>query len=641
MANNMKKKPNFFDESFDIDKSIENEDYVPGITNLQSNEGPVIDNADVVYEEKANQTFMDKVRYFFSTLNTKVLIIVGIFVLILIAIRVFIAVSIAKDNASYKAELILPDIVYMGESSNVYVKAQGKKGLDKTVTTFESNDTNVVSFLKKKVNGKEAENVITPVNEGRVKVKVKSVNGKRNLLNAEQEVVVCPEFKPSIYLYKTISIVSGSTHDLGIDFGEEECSKGVKYESLDTNIMAVDDKGVVTGIKEGITTILIKKDGKNIAIPAIVTKEYIPMTSLSVVPDKVQLFENQNMRFKIEYAPLNATNVSIKFYTGDANVATVSNGGFLKAVGAGQTNVNVVTSAFNGSKSIPVVVSKASKKNTSNAAEINLNKSDLTLVQGTSEKIEATIVPDDEANKTLKWSSEDESIASVDKNGVIYGNGIGSTVINVSTLNGVSRTVTVKVIKMKTPTITSSDNIGSGSWHNSSFVLNFDDSEDNVVYYYGKSADKIDQTGQQVTVSKDESVTYYVQGCRDVCKKVCDKNKKNCKKQCKKGVCSDPASYLSKLDTTKPKILSVQIPGGVTAVTVQMTFSDTNSLVKEWCVNKEDRVETCKWNTISVPQANPVIPYTVNKNGSNYVFIKDSAGNTSDSYLFRIETIQS
>ena len=111
------------------------------------------------------------------------------------------------------------------------------------------------------------------------------------------------------------------------------------------------------------------------------------------------------------------------------------------------------------------------------------------------------------------------------------------------------------------------------------------------------------------------------------------------KKVCRKGVCSNPATYTSKVDLVKPQVLNVVTTPGNGTVTAQITLKDDNSFIQRWCVTDNDEPSGCKWNILVTPQANPVIPYVATKLGAYYVFAMDTAGNISDNYRFRVDDI--
>ena len=128
--------------------------------------------------------------------------------------------------------------------------------------------------------------------------------------------------------------------------------------------------------------------------------------------------------------------------------------------------------------------------------------------------------------------------------------------------------------------------------------------------------------GSKITISNDEKVTYYV-------------------KACKNGVCSSTVTYISKLDVTKPRVLTVAgiENSAVKEDSVQIALKDTTSLVQKWCVTNIENYSTCQWKTIQT-MSNPVVTYTAKYNSTYYVYAKDSAGNISDSYTFEITNIE-
>ena len=67
---------------------------------------------------------------------------------------------------------------------------------------------------------------------------------------------------------------------------------------------------------------------------------------------------------------------------------------------------------------------------------VQLNKRTLTLAPTETETLVATISPEDAANKSLRWSSSDSDVATVDANGKVTAAAEGTAVITVSTVDG-------------------------------------------------------------------------------------------------------------------------------------------------------------------------------------------------------------
>lgn len=597
----------------------ENSDY----SNLGVTQGmDYIDSSNVVFEDKIDQTPEEKVKYYLSTINKRALIVVVGIIFVILMILLLISAYISKDKASYFAEVITPDVIYMGETGNISVIAKGKKDLEQTETTYKSNDPNIVTILEEQQKGKDVLNTIIPVQEGRATIEINSVLKNKKMAKEKKEVVVCPAFDNKLLLTESISLVKGYTHNLTTDFGEEECSKGITYESSNEEIMTVDKEGKITGINIGKAILTLRKDAKTITVNVEITEEHIDMTSFSVTPEKVQLKPKENIRIKVGYSPANATTSNISFDTSDYEVATVSEGGLITALKSGTTTITVNPYSSSLKKEIQVVVSEEESKDGSVVTEMTLNKTEVTMVQGESEKILATVTPDNAKNKKITWKSTNNDIATVTKQGVIYAKKPGTVDITATVNNDISRSVRVTVTKMKNPVITASDNITTNQWHNKPFTLKFSGSENGVSYFYGKTEDQMNNKGAKITISKDEKATYYV-------------------KACKNEVCSETVNYITKLDITKPQVLTVAgIDTNATKTdTVQIAMKDTTSLVNKWCVTPVDSEATCKWKTIKTSN-NPVVSYTATYNSIYYAFAKDTAGNVSDGYKFEITNIE-
>lgn len=76
---------------------------------------------------------------------------------------------------------------------------------------------------------------------------------------------------------------------------------------------------------------------------------------------------------------------------------------------------------------------------------ITLNKTELTLKEGKSEKLIATCKPDDATSKYVKWKSSDPDVAYVTTEGVVSGDNVGTAEITATTTNGLKATCKVTV----------------------------------------------------------------------------------------------------------------------------------------------------------------------------------------------------
>ena len=70
------------------------------------------------------------------------------------------------------------------------------------------------------------------------------------------------------------------------------------------------------------------------------------------------------------------------------------------------------------------------------AAEIQLDKTSLTLTEGDSEKLTAVVTPDDATDKNVAWISSDEAVATVDQDGNVTAVSQGTATITATTTDG-------------------------------------------------------------------------------------------------------------------------------------------------------------------------------------------------------------
>lgn len=86
------------------------------------------------------------------------------------------------------------------------------------------------------------------------------------------------------------------------------------------------------------------------------------------------------------------------------------------------------------------------------AESITLNTTELSMATGDKKPLTATVAPEGTSNKELAWTSSDESVATVNKNGEVEATGEGECTITVSTTDGseLSASCTVTVVAPNT-----------------------------------------------------------------------------------------------------------------------------------------------------------------------------------------------
>ena len=155
---------------------------------------------------------------------------------------------------------------------------------------------------------------------------------------------------------------------------------------------------------------------------------------ISIDEDEIVLYTGESAEISYTILPAGTDTALIEWSSSDASAASVENG-IVSANSAGQCTITA--SIGNGSDSVSVIVLSVPQSITVETAEY-------VLKAGETAQIHASVLPAD-ADQTLTYSSSDDSIASVDENGLITANSEGTAQIAVQTVNSITETVEVTV----------------------------------------------------------------------------------------------------------------------------------------------------------------------------------------------------
>ena len=155
------------------------------------------------------------------------------------------------------------------------------------------------------------------------------------------------------------------------------------------------------------------------------------VTGVSLNKTSTELTVGQSETLTATITPDNATNKNVTWSSDNQNVATVDANGNVTAVGAGTAQITVTTADGSFTDTCQVTVNGVTVPVTG----VSLDKTELTLTEGGSETLVATITPDNAANKTVTWTSSNPSVATVN-NGEVTAVSAGEATITVTTADG-------------------------------------------------------------------------------------------------------------------------------------------------------------------------------------------------------------
>ena len=149
----------------------------------------------------------------------------------------------------------------------------------------------------------------------------------------------------------------------------------------------------------------------------------IPVSGITLSYTSATLVEGESLTLSATVTPADATDKTVTWSSSDETVATVDANGLVKAIAPGTA---VITSKA-GDKSATCTLTV--EKKVIPVSGISLNHTSATLVEGDSITLTATVTPADATDKTVTWSSSDETVATVDANGKVVAIAPGTAVI--------------------------------------------------------------------------------------------------------------------------------------------------------------------------------------------------------------------
>ncbi len=140
--------------------------------------------------------------------------------------------------------------------------------------------------------------------------------------------------------------------------------------------------------------------------------------------------DNEPVRINASVMPINTYDKTVTYTSEDESIATVSEDGTVTPRGKiGDTIIDIRCGKALAKFKVSVVKP---------CDGVTLSQSAMTLYadKPVTAQLTATVTPSDATIKDVKWSSEDSSIAFVDKDGLVYPCGVGTTDVYAETVDG-------------------------------------------------------------------------------------------------------------------------------------------------------------------------------------------------------------
>ena len=250
-----------------------------------------------------------------------------------------------------------------------------------------------------------------------------------------------------------LTLTEGETETLTATVRPDNAdNRKVTWSSDKTEIATVDGAGKVTAVKPGeaVVTVTTEDGGKTATCRVTVKAKAVGVTDVTLDRTELTLTEGETETLTATVRPDNADNRKVTWSSDKTEIATVDGDGKVTAVKAGEAVVTVTTEDGGKTATCKVTV----KAKAVNVTEVTLDRTELTLTEGETETLTATVRPDNADNRKVTWSSDKTDVATVDGAGKVTAVKAGEAVVTVTTEDG-GKTATCKVtVKAKAVPVT-------------------------------------------------------------------------------------------------------------------------------------------------------------------------------------------
>ena len=269
------------------------------------------------------------------------------------------------------------------------------------------------------------------------------------IIQSEQNPEVTQEYH--VLVTQPITRIEIQTADRSVAAGESitltpvftpagASMKKVTWSSRAPSVAAVDENGVVTGLKKGSAAIEAKAadgSGKTASVYITVTQK---AESLSLNNTYAEVVTGRYVTLSPQIMPRETNDRTVTWSSSDESVATVGSNGSVKGIKAGTCEITCV------SNSNPALSATATVKVIQRVTKIEFGTANgISFPVRTTQQLTWSVYPDDATVKDVKFTSSSQKVATVDQNGLVTGVSRGKATITAAATDGSGRRATIRV----------------------------------------------------------------------------------------------------------------------------------------------------------------------------------------------------
>lgn len=305
----------------------------------------------------------------------------------------------------------------IGKQQTVTVSLNGINDYLVNVTSSDPDIVEVNDFMYRTVN-------ITANKVGTATINFTTATGYKS-----SRTVIVDDIASSISIPSSKTIARFSSAKINASTSPSPTSSKITWTSSDDSVVSVDQNGNVTGVSIGQAVITATTDNGYSSTCTITVNA--PVTSMQFERPSVTIYKNDTDKLNLITDPVDTTD-TITYSSSSSSYVSISSDGTITAKSSEKT-VTITATASSGAKAYCTVnvISQPVP-----VTSITLDSNIKTVQAGEIFKLTDKILPENATNKSVKWKSTDESVATVNQDGTVTAVGTGKAVITVEAENG-------------------------------------------------------------------------------------------------------------------------------------------------------------------------------------------------------------
>lgn len=312
---------------------------------------------------------------------------------------------------------------------------------DKTVEWASSNP----SIVTVKSLG-EGNAEITPVSSGDADIICISVDGKKEarcsvkVLSHVDGVQMLKDGE--VVNDKTLPVTVGNAIQLTSKvLTDTATEKSVIWESSKTAYATVSSDGKVTAVAEGVSVITASSKVDPSVKASCIFDIRPTVNEITLNTAEKVIHKDEGFQLEATVLPETALNRNVTWQSTRTEMVKVSGSGYVTGLKSTQGDVFVVAYSAADDK----IYARCRVTVITPVTEVTLDKPTLTMSIGGTDKLVATVIPEDADNKNIKWESSDPSVVTVSDQGDIHALKIGTAVIRATSADNPDKIATCEI----------------------------------------------------------------------------------------------------------------------------------------------------------------------------------------------------